>query len=316
MSSGLFHSQPPDVAIAIEADHVAAARVTWRGSSATIAAHATEKLPTGLVAPALATANISDVPTVGRAIAQAVGQLGGRVRRAALVIPDTVAKVSLIRFEKVPQKAADLMELVRWQIRKTAPFPLEQAVVTFTPGSRAAEGGQEFVVCVARTDVVSQYEAACAQAGIHAGLIDLATFSMINGVLGGSAAPSGDWLLVHATSTYATLAVLRGTDMIFFRNRAEEAEGSLADVVHQTAMYYEDRLKGAGFSRVLLAGGTVVPGGVEALRRNLEERLRITVEALDPRTTATLTDRISASPDLLDGLAPLVGILARERKAA
>jgi hypothetical protein len=86
--------------------------------------------------------------------------------------------------------------------------------------------------------------------------------------------------------------------------------------VHQTAMYYEDRLKGAGFSRVLLAGGTVVPGGVEALRRNLEERLRITVEALDPRTTATLTDRISASPDLLDGLAPLVGILVRERKAA
>jgi Tfp pilus assembly PilM family ATPase len=316
MSSGLFHSPPPDVAIAIEADHVAAARVTWRGSSATFAAHATEKLPTGLVTPALATANISDVPTVGRAIAQAVGQLGSRVRRAALVIPDTVAKVSLIRFEKVPQKAADLMELVRWQIRKTAPFPLEQAVVTFTPGSRVAEGGQEFVVCVARTDVVAQYEAACGQAGIHAGLIDLATVSMINGVLGGGAAPSGDWLLVHATSTYATLAVLRGADMIFFRNRAEEAEGSLADVVHQTAMYYEDRLKGAGFSRVLLAGGTVVPGGVEALRRNLEERLRITVEALDPRTTATLTDRISASPDLLDGLAPLVGILVRERKAA
>jgi Tfp pilus assembly PilM family ATPase len=314
--NSLFHSQAPDVAIAIEADHVAAARLTWRGSTATIAAHAIETLSTGLVAPALATTNINDVPTVGSAIARAVGQLGGRVRRAALVVPDTVAKVSLIRFEKVPHKVADLMELVRWQIRKTAPFPLEQAVVTFTPGGRPADGGQEFVVCVARTDVVAQYEAACAHAGVHPGLIDLATFSMVNGVLAGSAAPSGDWLLVHATSTYATLAVLRGADMIFFRNRAEEAEGSLADVVHQTAMYYEDRIKGAGFSRVLLAGSNVVPGGIEALRRNLEERLRIAVETLDPRTTASLTDRIGASPDLLDRLAPLVGILVRERKAA
>jgi type IV pilus assembly protein PilM len=316
MSKGLFQSQAPDVAIGIEADHVAAARLTWRGSTATVAAHATESLAAGLVAPALAASNISDVPGVGRAIAQALGKLGGRVRRAALVIPDTVAKVSLIRFEKVPPKASDLIELVRWQIRKTAPFPLEQAVVSFTPGAQVADGGQEFVVCVARADVVGQYEAACAHAGVHAGLIDLATFSMINAVLAADAAPSGDWLLVHATPSYASLAVLRGANMILFRNRAEEAEGSLADVVHQTAMYYEDRLKGAGFSRVLLAGGTVAPGGTETLRRTLEERLRISVEALDPRLTATLTDRITASPDLLEALGPLVGILVRERKVA
>ena len=55
----------------------------------------------------------------------------------------------------------------------------------------------------------------------------------------------GDWLLVHVTpglhdpdSSTATL--------IFFRNRSDDAEGTLADVVHQTAMYYEDRLKAPG----------------------------------------------------------------------
>jgi len=316
MSSGLFRSQVPDVAIAIEADHVAAARLAWRGSNRTVAAHATESLAAGLVTPALAASNISDVAAVARAITPVLATLGGRVRRAALVIPDTVAKVSLIRFEKVPQKSADLMELVRWQIRKAAPFPLEQAVVSYTAGAPAPEGGHEFVVTVARSDVIAQYEAACAQAGVHAGLVDLATFSMINGVLAGTAAPSGDWLIVHAAASYATLAVMRGGDMIFYRNRTEDAEGSLADVVHQTAMYYEDRLKGAGFTRVLLAGGTVASGGTEALRRNLEERLHITVEALDPQSTAALTDRITASPTLLDTLAPLVGILVRERKVA
>ena len=306
----------PDVAIEIDADHVAAVRLTLKGTDATVGAHAVEQLPAGLVVPALAASNISDVPRLGRAIAQVLAPLGGRARRVALVLPDTVAKVSLVRFEKVPPRLDDLTEMVRWQIKKTAPFPLDEAVVTFTPGTALADGGQEFVVAVARRDIVEQYEQACANAGAHAGLVDLATFSILNGIMAGSAPARGDWLLVHVTPTYTTLAVVRDNNVIFFRNRTDDAEGTLADLVHQTAMYYEDRLQGAGFARVILAGGAVVPGGAEALRRNLEERLGLNVEAVDPRSAAALVDRINASPELLDALAPLVGILMRERKVA
>lgn len=288
---------PPDVAIEIDSAHVAAARLAWHGSSSIVAAHVVEPLAPGVVAPALAAANISDVPALARAISQALARLGGRVARAALVIPDTAAKVSLIRFDTVPPNTADLAEMVRWQVRKSAPFPLDQAVVSFTPGVKPDDGGQEFVVTTARVDVIEQYEQACRQAGVHAGLIDIATFSILNGVLTAQAAPAGDWLLVHATPTYTTLAVLRGGELIFFRNREEESGGTLADVVHQTAMYYEDRLKGAGFSRVLLAGGAVQ--GVEAVRRSLEQRLEVRIEPV-------------AQPDL----ASLVGILSRERKVA
>jgi len=315
MSPSLFQPVPPDVAIEIDASHVSAARLSWRGAAATVAAHSVEPLATGMVVPALAALNIADVPAVGRAVAQAVGRLGGRVSRAALVVPDTVAKVSLIRFDTVPPRAADLLELVRWQVRKSAPFPLDQSVLSFTPGARAPEGGQEFVVTVARADVVQQYEQVCALAGVHVGLVDLATTSIINAVLAGTSTPSGDWLLVHTTALYTTLAVLRDGHVIFFRNREEETEGSLADVVHQTAMYYEDRLKGASFSHVLLSGSAVVEGA-EAVRRNLEDRLDIRVEAVDPRAGAALVDRIGASPEVLDSLTPLVGILLRERKAA
>ena len=312
----MFQPSAPDVAIEIEAGQISGARLAWRGRDATIAAHTLEPLPDGVVVPALAAPNINDVALVGRAIAQVVARLGGRARRAALVVPDTIAKVSLIRFEKVPAKAADLEELVRWQIRKSAPFPVDQAIVSFTPGARHAEGGQEFVVTLARTDIVKQYEEACNQAGLHVGLVDLATFSAINSVLAGSSPPAGDWLLVHATPTYTTLTVMRDRDLIFFRHRDEETEGTLADVVHQTAMYYEDRLKGVGFTRVLLTGGAAVPGGADALARGLEERLGIGVEPVDPRESASLVDRISASAGVLDTLASLVGILVRERRAA
>jgi len=105
--------------------------------------------------------------------------------------------------------------------------------------------------------------------------------------------------------------------VIFFRNRANDTEGTLADLVHQTAMYYEDRLQGAGFSHVVLsgaAGGSSRLGDVDQVRRSLEDRLSARVETVDPRAAASLTDRISAAPALLDSLAPLVGLLLRDRE--
>jgi len=312
----LFQTPAPDVAIEIDRRHVAAARLSWRGSQAVISAHASEPLPAGLVVPGLAALNVSDVPALSQAVAHALSQLGGgKPSRVSLIVPDTVAKVSLLKLEQVPPRISDLREIVRWQVRKTAPFPVEQAVLSISEGARGAEGGSEFVVALSREDVIHQYEQACLMAGVHAGLVDLSTFGVINSVLANAAAPSGDWLLVHVTDTYFTLAVMRDDALLFFRNRGEE-EGSLSDLIHQTAMYYEDRLHGAGFARVLIAGAARLPGGADTVRRGLEERLKVSVTAVDPRDAAGLMDRIGASPELLDVLAPLVGALLRERKAA
>jgi Tfp pilus assembly PilM family ATPase len=312
----LFQTPPPDVAIEIDHTHVAAARLTWRGSQAFITAHASSPIADGLVTPGLAALNIADVPALSQVIATTLAQLGGSApSRVSLVVPDTAAKVSLLKLEKVPEKAADLQEIVRWQMRKTAPFPIEQAVLSISPGARGADGGSEFVVAVSRTDVIHQYEQACMMAGAHAGLVDLSTFSVINSILAGATIPSGDWLLVHVTDAYLTLAVVRDSALLFFRNRGAN-EGTLSDLIHQTAMYYEDRLNGAGFARVVVAGAARVPGGADSVRRGLEERLRTNVESVDPRGAAGLPDRIAASPELLDVLSPLVGMLLRERKAA
>ncbi len=120
---------------------------------------------------------------------------------------------------------------------------------------------------------------------------------------------------MHVTDTYITLAVVRDEHLIFFRHRAEESEGTLADLIHQTAMYYEDRLNGAGFARVWLAG-TAALTGADSVRRDLEDRLGIGVENVDPRAAAGLVDRIGASPELTDVLAPLVGVLRRDGRAA
>ena len=317
-------SPPPSVGVEIAADRVTVVSLAKDGSGWIVAAHGTERLAPGVVTPALNAVNVHDARALSAALRSAFDKLGARPRRIALVIPDTAAKVSLLRFDKVPA-AADLDQLIRWQVRKAAPFKPEDAQVSWVPGAAIAGGGREYLVTLARRDIIESYMAACADAGAAAGVVDLASLNLINAALAssGEASTGGDWLVVHVSTDYATLAIVRGGEMIFFRTKQLESDGDLADVVHQTAMYHEDRLAGARFARVVLSGA-VAPGGtasaqaVEAnatLRRTLEERMGVRVQPLDFRGTAAMRDRISAAPDLLDTLAPAVGVILRERVA-
>lgn len=316
----LRRGSPPEVAIELASRRVSAAAIEYRGLQPVVAAHASEPLPAGALVPALAARNIVDRGAVTLALSRVLERLGSRPRRIGIVVPDLVARVSLVKFEKVPPRAQDLEQLVRWQVKKSAPFPIEEAQVSFTRGWTAPDG-QEFVVALARRDVVEEYEELCAAAGGRVGLVDLATFNIANAVVAGGAASvaaEADWLLVNVAPEYASIAILRGPDLIVFRSRAADADGTLADLVHQTAMYYEDRLQGAGFTRVVLAGAAAAGGDAEIdeLRRGLEERLGAGVELVDPRRAAAIADRIAASAPLLDTLAPLVGLLVRGREVA
>lgn len=310
---GFLTSPPPSVGVEIASDRVTAVSLSRQAGGWIVGAHGSERLPAGAVTPALNATNIHDTRAVAGALRSAFEKLGGRPRRVALVIPDTAAKLSLLRFEKVPAQA-DLDQLIRWQMRKAAPFKTEDARISWEPAAPIPGGGREYLVTLARRDIVESYMNACAEAGADAGVVDLASLNLINAALASGENAEGDWLVVHVASDYATLAIVRNKDLIFFRTKQLEGEADLADVVHQTAMYYEDRLAGAIFARVVLSGASGVEAG-ERLRRNLEERMGVKVEALDFRGTAAMRDRISAGADLLDALAPAVGVVLRERVA-
>jgi Tfp pilus assembly PilM family ATPase len=217
-------------------------------------------------------------------------------------------------------------------VRKAAPFRPEDAQISWVPAAPIPGGGREYLVTMARRDVVESYMHACADAGAAAGIVDLASLNLINAALvsAGSAPGTGDWLVVHVASDYATLAIVRDGQLIFFRNRASagsgpsapgnaapfDGDGDLADVVHQTAMYHEDRLGGQRFAHVVLSGAAARGAEVaERLRQVLEGRMGVRVESLDFRGTAAMRDRIGAGPELLDALAPAVGVVLRERAA-
>src|SRR5690606_22874343 len=118
----------------IDARRIVAVQVRRATGTPVVEAQAEVALPADAVVPALTTANVLQREVVGAAIRRAVDLVGGRHKRCALVVPDTVAKVTLLRFEQVPAQPRDLEQLVRLQLRKALPFPVDQAQLSIVEG--------------------------------------------------------------------------------------------------------------------------------------------------------------------------------------
>jgi type IV pilus assembly protein PilM len=315
----LHDDRGPAVAIELASHRISGVRLERRGGTTVIAAHAVEALPELALVPSLAVLNLHTRAAVSRALTRVLEALG-RPRRIGIVLPDPVARLSIVRFQQLPPKAHELDQLIRWQVKKSAPFPVEEAQIAYARGSSSPDG-HDFLVTVARREVIAEYESLCDEAGATAGLVDVSTPNVVNAVLATSGARERDALLVNVARDWASLAVIRGGHVVLVRSRAADGDETLADMVHQTAMYYEDRLNGAGFSQVLLCGATSLDGPEQAgqaelVRRTLEERLGTAVTSVDPTTIAALTDRASAPASLSDALTPAVGMLMRYREAA
>lgn len=313
--SSIFAPPPPTVAIELANRRITVVEVGRRGSTAAVVGYASEALPAGAIQPATTGVNIPNVDVVVQALGRALERAGVRsTRRAALIVPDSVARVSLVNFEQMPAKAADVEQLVRWQLKKAVPYAIEEAQVSWFP---AHTTGTATVMAgvAAHRDVIAEYEAVAGALGVHAGLVDVASFNVMNAVIAAGNAPAGDWLLVTMAPEGTALAIGRGADLMFYRQRPIVADESLSALVHQTSMYHEDRLGGGRFSRVWLCGGGVGLSADQA-RHDIQERLGVPVEPVDTRGVADLGGRLTATPDVLDALAAPIGVLLRDRKAA
>ncbi len=59
----------------------------------------------------------------------------------------------------MPARPADLDQLIRWQLKKATPFPIEDAQVELISSPTRRRPGTTLAAVVARRDVIAQYEA-------------------------------------------------------------------------------------------------------------------------------------------------------------
>ena len=307
----VFTSSATQTSIEVACDRLTAVSL-YRDSKGLCATVVSESLPLGLLTPDLNTTNIADPKALAELLGGVLGRLPSKPNKIALVIPDSVAKVSLVSLEEVPSKAAELDELVRWKLGKSAPFRMEDAQVAYDEGTLTEMGGREFMVSIVRRDILEEYEAMCVRAGAHPGVVDLSGFSVINAILSVGKALLGDWLLVYVACGYCSVAVMQKHRLVMFRHKISKGVDGLVDLVHQTSMYYQDRIAGGGLNQVYLVIGTssLESKARDMVRSSLESDLGLKIAFIELGLKGLSTAGLVGDSDLL---AAPIGLLLRDQ---
>ena len=186
---------------------------------------------------------------------------GTRPGRMSLVLPDNLAKISLLTLPERPPSRKQLEEVVRFKMRRSVPFRLREATLSY---QIIPSEGRSVAILVAliRRNLIERYEQALEAIGAKPGLIDLCTPSLLNLCRKelAAAALKGDVALLNCAQNYFSLVIFRDGRLIFFRcktfsmhaDQPAEVNGLLAREVDYSLSYYEEKLSGGGLGTLLV----------------------------------------------------------------
>ncbi len=312
----------PSVAVEITADRVAAVRlaVDRKGGRMRLAAAESRPLPEGAIDVSLTKPNILDQSAVMQALHDVFVKIGPRDHRVSLLLPDDVARVSLLGFTTLPKTRRELADLVRFRMAKSLPFKPEEAVLDLMvlAGSAPRPGASSASVLAAfvHRAILEEYESFLAACGYWPGLVSLSTFELFNlfrPLFAGKRAVDRDSLILNVTGHYLSVVILRDTDIIFYRCKPHltTAEGdSLTDVrreLYTSLAFYQEKLLGRGIGRVFLrcAGLPLAP-----IREAAGAETGGEVEILDPFSLVPRNGGPPLSEEQVAHLAPAIGAVA------
>jgi type IV pilus assembly protein PilM len=179
--AGAKHSAArPRVGCEITAGRVIAARASEKATS--LEMYATRQLAAGAVQPALSGPNIQEANALRSAISGALTPVSGKSRDVVAVLPDAIMRVLLLEFEDLPAKVQEANSVIRFRLKKSLPFDVEQAALSYDV--RRANGTIHVVAAVAPLAVIQEYESAFRDAGYAAGVVlpsSLAALGLVEG---------------------------------------------------------------------------------------------------------------------------------------
>lgn len=116
--------------------------------------------PPFLVNPSLSEENIKDPEEFKETIKTLFNNAGINGKHISVAVPDASVKISFVEFEDIPKDRGKTAELIKWNIKKTLPFPPDETVVNFQIIETPSEKNQSYklVIAIIRKSVLAQYE--------------------------------------------------------------------------------------------------------------------------------------------------------------
>ena len=195
--------------------------------------------------------NIRRADLVAAQIARIAPVADARRRRpAALILPDYAARVSVLDFDSLPAKPEDQLALVRFRLKKTLPFDVESAAVSYFVQPSTEAHRREVVAVSVALEVVARYEALFRAAAFHPGEITTAGLAALNLYKG-----KGPAVLAKLEGHTLTVLALVGGALKLFRcvELEDTTEDDVLSVLQPTFAYMEDELAAPG-SHLVLCG--------------------------------------------------------------
>ena len=217
--------------------------------------------------------NILKSETVAAMIGRIAPPGGSKRRQAAILLPDAAARVSVLDFDSFPDAAGEQMSLVRFRVKKTVPFDIESASVSYyvQPGANH-NGKKEVVAATVSLEVLARYEALFRAAGFQPGDVNVSALSALNLYRGSE----GVDVVAKLVGRLLTVMVVAAGKLKLFRclELEQASPDEILSVLHPTFAYAEDEL-GSPARRLILCGFENVPAGlpcqVDTLRSQLGE---------------------------------------------
>ncbi|MGO4883243.1 MAG: hypothetical protein ACLP59_20845 [Bryobacteraceae bacterium] len=208
------------------------------------------------------------------AVRELVPANGNRKRRdVALILPDYSSRIAVLDFDDFPSNADEQLTLIRFRIKKSVPFDVESAAISYFVQPAADKKKFDVVVVVAPLEVVSRYEAPFRAAGMNPGLVTTSSLAALNLIEDG-----GITVVAKITGCVLTVMVLKDSRLKLVRCLEVHANdvAEIAADLYPTFVYIEDNI-GAKADRLLLCG---FAAQMESARQQFQNELRVDVQAV------------------------------------
>jgi type IV pilus assembly protein PilM len=215
----------------------------------------------GVLAVSPVADNLLRPDAVASALARIAPPNGAKRRPAALILPDYAARVSLLDFDSFPSSPEEQLPLVRFRVKKTIPFDIDSAAVSYWAQPASSKAGVKKVDVVAVTvsyEILARYEAIFRSANLYPGEVTTSGLAALN-------LYSASDVAVIAKLTGHVLTVMAVADgrLKLFRclTIEEGSDEEILAVLHPTFAYIEDEL-GRKPEKLLLCGFAKPPEGL------------------------------------------------------
>jgi type IV pilus assembly protein PilM len=226
----------PRLACEVTVDGVIAARAAEK--TAHLDLFTLRRFTPGAVTPGFSAPNIHDGEALRSAVRGALGAVATKARDVMVVLPDAAIRVLLLDFETLPAKAQDIDPVIRFRLKKSLPFDVDQAAVSYH--IRRQNGTVHVVAAVSPKSVVNEYEAAFRDAGYLPGVVMPSSLAAL-----GLVEANVPTLLLKVDPMNITIVAARNQELCLIRtlenpHASEVSPAELAEAVLPSMVFFED----------------------------------------------------------------------------